>query len=86
MDVIFILSKSIHRIVNMSLIQDFCLMCLFFYLKESIYEHSLKAFSSFCLKDNEWASQVGLVVNNPPARAGDVRDVGWISGSGRSLD
>ena len=30
------------------------------------------------------ASQVVLVVKNPPASAGDARDVGWIPGSGRS--
>ena len=30
------------------------------------------------------ASQVALVVKNPPANAGDVRDVGSIPGSGRS--
>ena len=31
-----------------------------------------------------WASQVVLMVKNPPANAGDIRDVGLISGSGRS--
>ena len=31
------------------------------------------------------ASQVALVVKNPPAKAGDLRDVGSIPGSGRSL-
>ena len=30
------------------------------------------------------ASQVALVVKNPPASAGDVRDVSWISGLGTS--
>ena len=30
-----------------------------------------------------WASQVTVVVNNPPANAGDVRDAGSIPGSGR---
>ena len=30
------------------------------------------------------ASQVALVVKNPPAIAGDVRDLGSIPGSGRS--
>ena len=30
------------------------------------------------------ASQVALVVKNLPANAGDLRDVGLISGSGRS--
>ena len=31
-----------------------------------------------------WASQVALVVKNPPANAGDIRDVGSIPGLGRS--
>ena len=30
-----------------------------------------------------WASQVALVVKNPPANAGDLRDAGSIPGSGR---
>ena len=30
-----------------------------------------------------WPSQVALVVKNPPANAGDVRDVGLIPGSRR---
>ena len=33
-----------------------------------------------------WVSQVALVVKNPPANTGDVRDAGSISGSGRSLE
>ena len=32
----------------------------------------------------EWASQVALVVKNPPANAGGIRDTGLIPGSGRS--
>ena len=31
-----------------------------------------------------WASQVALVVKNPPANAGDARDMGSIPGWGRS--
>ena len=31
-----------------------------------------------------WASQVALMVKNPPANAGDIRDAGSIRGSGRS--
>ena len=30
-----------------------------------------------------WASQVGLVIKNLPASAGDARDAGLIPGSGR---
>ena len=33
-----------------------------------------------------WASQVALVVKNPPANAGDERDDGSITGLGRSPD
>ena len=32
-----------------------------------------------------WASQVALAGKNPPANAGDIRDLGSIPGSGRSL-
>ena len=35
-------------------------------------------------KDKPGASQVVLVVKNPPANAGDTRDMGLIPGSGRS--
>ena len=31
-----------------------------------------------------WASQVALVVKNPPANVGDIRDVGLIPGVGGS--
>ena len=34
--------------------------------------------------ENHWASQVALVVKNPPANAGDVRDSGSTPRSGRS--
>ena len=34
---------------------------------------------------NIWASQVSLVVKNLPVSAGDIRDVGSIPGSARSL-
>ena len=36
------------------------------------------------LYTTHWASQVALVVKNPPANAGDVRDARSIPGSGRS--
>ena len=32
------------------------------------------------------ASQVALVIKSPPVNAGDIRDVGSIPGSGRSLE
>ena len=36
------------------------------------------------MSENVWASQVALVVKNPPANVGDIRDVGSIPGLGRS--
>ena len=36
-------------------------------------------------RPSKWASQVALVVKNPPANAGDIRDAGSVPGSGRSL-
>ena len=35
-------------------------------------------------KMRAWACEVGLVVKNPPANTGDIRDTGSILGSGRS--
>ena len=36
------------------------------------------------MQSTEMPSQVVLVVKNPPANAGDLRDVGLIPGSGRA--
>ena len=47
-----------------------------------IYKHT-----SLCIRSEiarSLVSQVALVVKNPPARAGDVRDRGLIPGPGRS--
>ena len=38
----------------------------------------------FCVA--HWPSQVALVVQKPPANAGNIRDVGSIPGLGRSLE
>ena len=48
-----------------------------------------RTFLSFCSfkqppYPHPWAYQVALVIKNPPANAGDVRDTGSIPGSGRS--
>ena len=40
--------------------------------------------TKFFKKLTNQASQVALVVKNPPANAGDLRDMGSIPGSGRS--
>ena len=47
-------------------------------------EVALMALTPCQLLDGDWASQVVLVIKNPPANAGDIRDVGSIPGSGRS--
>ena len=36
------------------------------------------------MKGYRWASQVALVVKNPTANAGNIRDMGLIPGLGRS--
>ena len=46
-------------------------------------EIGVDIYTILCIK---WASQVALVVKNPPANAGDVRDVDSIHGLGRSLE
>ena len=45
---------------------------------------SAKGASAKELLSKIWASQVVLIVKNPPANAGDTRDAGSIPGSGRS--
>ena len=64
---------------------------LVFLPRKSHGQRSLAGYSPFGRKEldmTEWlilgASQVVLVVKNPPANAGDIRDVGSIPGSGRS--
>ena len=39
---------------------------------------------TFYRYSHSWASQVALVVKNPPANVGDIRDLGSIPGLGRS--
>ena len=41
-------------------------------------------FFFYIMQLHTWISQVALVVKNPPANAGDIREVGLISGLGRS--
>jgi len=48
-------------------------------------QNNLEGFLNMTIcKGGEVASQVALVVKNPPANAGDVRDTGLIPGWGRS--
>ena len=48
-----------------------------------MYVHFLKHNAAACLINYGWASLVALRVKNPPANAGDTRDVGSIPGLGR---
>ena len=59
----------------------------FFYFKSTLLGLGLHLLRSFhtCLRIY-WVSQEVLVVKNLPANAGDIRDVGLISGLGRSLE
>ena len=41
---------------------------------------------SGCVHNGAWASQVGLVVKNPPANAGDARDSGFDLGQEDALE
>ena len=50
-------------------------------LSEAIYIQYILQYISVALY---WTSQVVLVVKNPPANAGDIRDAGWIPALGRS--
>ena len=45
----------------------------------SLFLLEYHCFAMFC-----WTSQVALVVKNPPANAGDIRDAGSIPQSGKS--
>ena len=47
-------------------------------------EISPKCIAFFFSSLDTWASQVVLEIKNLPAKAGDVRDLGSIPGSGRS--
>jgi len=46
--------------------------------------HDWSDLAAAAATDKSWASQVALVVKNPPANAGDIRKAGSITGSGRS--
>ena len=51
--------------------------------EDKVFEEVIKL--NGLLRVDPWTSQVLLVVKNPPANAGDVRDVSLIPRSGRSL-
>ena len=55
-------------------------LCFFIHLCLPLYMASLSHRSY-----DGWASQVAVVVKNPPANAGDIGDMGWIPWLGRSL-
>ena len=57
---------------------------MFILLQHSYFQIQKKNLRTFILTLLFWASQVVLVVKNPPANAGDLRDIGLIPGQGRS--
>ena len=62
---------------------DISLLQLIMEILGLIFHFYQKHFTSPILSSN-WASQMVLVVKNPPANAGVVRDAGLTLGSGRS--
>ena len=64
------------KVIRFSLLQTLPLTC-------SLHPRFARdcSWSVLCV---HWASQLALVVKNPPANAGDLRDMGWILGLGRS--
>ena len=59
-----------------------CIIILFRHMEETVRTKNRSHYSGcfHCL----WPSQVALVVKNLSANPDDIRDVGWIPGSGRS--
>ena len=51
-----------------------------------LFSHEKKGNPAIYNIDGLWASQVALVVQNPPSSAGDVRDTGSIPGSEDPLE
>ena len=59
--------------------------CILYRLMWLSSSSSIRYLKSFVTNVPHWgASQVVLAVKNPPASAGDIRDMGLIPGSGRS--
>ena len=74
---------------------NYCTSPTFYYEKIPAYKsqkhftgcpsYSCKLDSTICILSSLlWASQVGLVIKNPPASARDIRDTGSIPALGRS--
>ena len=59
------------------------MQCINIYIPTDNKYNYIYIFTYTCIYT--WTSQLVLVVKNPPAKAGDVRDAGSIPGSGRSL-
>ena len=51
-------------------------------MKETVFSGKCTLFAT--VSTNFWGCPGGSVVKNPPANAGDAKEVGSISGSGRS--
>ena len=53
-------------------------------LREQLKDSCVLSHGSSGSVDLGWVSQVAVVIKNPPASAGDIRDMGLILGSRRS--
>ena len=53
-------------------------------LREQLKDCCVLSHGSSGSVDPGWVSQVAVVIKNPPASAGDIRDMGLILGSRRS--
>ena len=60
-----------------------CTKKRFFFFPARVTGIALNIYTHIYMQ-NMWASQVALVVNNPPANVGDTRNVSLITESGRS--
>ena len=54
------------------------------YFLSQVQTYQLEKYFFRNTQERTWASQVALVVKNPPANAGNIRDAGLIPGWGRS--
>ena len=52
--------------------------------REDVVIHKMNFLAFFWSYQSYWSSQVALVVKNPPANAGHIRDMSLIPGLGRS--
>ena len=82
--------RHIYKAIVINILKYYCCILLFtikYHFKSTLLGLGLHLLRSFhtCLRIHRVSQEV-LVVKNLPANAGDIRDVGSISGLGRSLE